>query len=208
MDGLGHLDDSERPCSRHLLDLDTLLYFAALGTRTSSFNHDIASKLQGLMMTIDEVTELTVSPELKLAAETAHTAVAELNQLLQQNRALTKPPVVTRTSLHELVAKAAMRVGVMLRGARLTAEVEVEVAVPLVTQAIALSIDAAAGLERRRSIELATRVEDGRVELTLPIVAGAAPTGESLAIAAWIVARDRGELRCGERTIVIRLPVV
>ncbi len=202
---LGHFDESEQPCERHPVDLDALLHLAAIGSRTPSFNHDIASKIQGVMMAVDEIAELASNPDLKLAAETAQAALAELNQLLQQNRTFAKPPVSTRIPLQELLSVAAMRVGVTLRGAR--AAVTVEVAAPLITQALTIAFDGAAGTERRRALELGVTSSPGRVELTFPLAAGAVLPGESMAIAAWIIARDRGELRCTDKAIVIRLPV-
>jgi hypothetical protein len=202
---LGHLDDSERPCERHPIDLEALLLLAAIGTRTQSFNHDVASKIQGLMMAVDEIAELSSTPDLKQAAETAHTALADLNQLLQQNRALTKPPVIARTPLHDLISKAATRVGVTLRGAKVTGEVEV--AVPLMTQALAIAFDVASGAERRRTLELGVNTAAGSIELTVPFAATAAAAGEQLAIAAWIVARDRGQLHCTTSSLIIRLPL-
>jgi hypothetical protein len=201
---LGHRDESDRDCEVHPVDLAQLLHYAAIGARAASFNHDIASKIQGVMMALDEVAELA-SGELKESAETAQSALVELNQLLQQNRALTKTPVNTRIALHELMLKAAQRVGVTLRGEK--AAHDVEVAIPLLTQALAMALDAAAGIERRRTMELLVKVDGTRIELALPIAPSATPAGEALAIAAWIVERDRGQLRCGASAISISLPI-
>ena len=155
-------------------------------------------------MAVDEISELAETPELKLAAETAQGALGELNQLLQQNRTFSKPPVATLAPLQELLSRAAARVGVTLRGAR--ASEKVEVAVPLVTQAFSLVFDGAAGTVRRRTLELGVTSDVERVELTFPLATGAALAGETLAIAAWIIGRERGELRCSDKAIVIRLP--
>ena len=202
---LGHLDDSERPCERHPVDPAALLLLAAIGSRTQSFNHDVASKIQGLMMAVDEITELASTPDLKLAADTAHAALADLNQLLQQNRAITKPPVTTKVVLHDLVSKAAQRVGVTLRGAKATHDVEV--AVPLMTQALAIAFDVAAGTDRRRTMELGVTTSGTAIVLTFPLAATAIPAGEQLAIASWVVARDRGRLQCSEQALSIQLPL-
>jgi hypothetical protein len=125
---------------------------------------------------------------------------------LQQNRTLAKAPVTARSSLQELVARAAQRVGVSLRGDPVQGVVEV--AVPLVTQALALAIDAAAGLDRRRSIELVVTGDSTRIQLGLPLAADAKLPGEALAIAAWVFARAGGDLRCGSAALSIRLPLV
>ncbi len=200
---LGHLDESGRVCEGHPIDTGRLLQLAAIGARAPSFNHDIASKIQGVMMALDEILELT-DGELKATAETAQSAMGELNQLLQTNRALTKTPATTSTVLHDLLSKASTRVGVTLRGAKATCDVNV--AVPLMTQALAMALDSAAGAERRRTLELGVKI-DGRVELVFPLAASAVPEGESLAIAAWIVERDRGTLRCSDKAITIELPL-
>lgn len=200
---LGHLDESGRVCTVHLVDPGGLLQLAAIGSRSPSFNHDIASKIQGVMMALDEIVELSEG-ELKVTAEAAQGALSELNQLLQLNRAMTKTPVSAAAPLHELLATAAMRVGVTLRGAK--AECEVIVAAPLMTQALAMAFDAAAGAERRRTLELGVKIAE-RVELVFPLAASAAPTGEGLAIAAWIVDNNGGTLRCGDKAITVELPL-
>jgi len=54
-----HLDDQGRPCTKHpSATIDELMVLAVIGSRVSGFHHDIASKLQGLMMSIDEIGEL------------------------------------------------------------------------------------------------------------------------------------------------------
>src|SRR5262249_6816696 len=97
-----------------------LYQLAALGARMASFNHDIASKVQGLMMALDEIGELAPNmgdPDLARASETAMQALKELHALLSQNRALTKPPVKTKVALGELMRTAGARAGVGVRGA-------------------------------------------------------------------------------------------
>jgi hypothetical protein len=207
---LGHAGDDGQPCTRHVpVSLDTLLHFATIGSRISSFHHDIASKLQGLMMALDEISEL-VEPggdtDLGRAAETAHAALKELTQIFMLNRALAKAPIRGRTTLRELAARASERVGVQPRGA--LPEVTVEVAVPLITQGFALAFDIAAGAGRSRSLELTASVVDARVELVLPAAPPSANANESLAIAAWVFAHEGGDLRCSESQILLRLPIV
>jgi hypothetical protein len=205
---LGHLDETGQPCTRHpAAELSTILHLAALGARTGSYNHDIASKLQGVMMAVDEITELARTPDLQRAAETAHLALGELNQLLQQSRAMTKPPVATRIALRELVTRSAQRVGVTLEGT--LPDGEVEVAVPLVTQGLALAMDAAAGTERRRSLKVRATAAGGHIVLAFPFATATAPNlGDALAIASWIIERERGGLRCSAAELTLRVPIV
>jgi hypothetical protein len=201
----GHLDVTEQTCEQHPSDPEMLMHLAAIGARAPSFNHDIASKIQGVMMAVDEITEIATTEDVRQAAETAQAALRELNQLLQQHRALTKAPAMTRTAIQELLGKAAQRAGVRLEGAPVTGEVEV--AIPLVTQALSLAIDLAGGLERRRTLKIAPKIDGAKLELTLPVAANTQLPGETLAIAAWSLARSNGELRCSADAIVIKLPL-
>jgi hypothetical protein len=201
-----HLDDTGQPCTRHPMSEDAIAHYAAVGSRVSGFNHDIASKIQGVMMAIDEISELAALPDLQRAAETAHTALGELNQLLQANRALTKTPVRTAIEIGELVKRAAARVGVTLKSELTGATVHV--GVPIVSQALALAIDAAAGLDRRRTIAIDTRIDGNRVEIAMPFAATTSPdAGTSLAIANRILVQQDGELRCSPERLVIWLPL-
>jgi hypothetical protein len=206
-DELAHLDETGKPCTRHPhADLGALLQLAALGSRVASYNHDIASKIQGVMMAVDEISELARTADLQRAAETAVVALQELNQLLQQNRALTKAPNPTKIDLRDLLVRSAQRVGVTLKGT--LPDGSVEVAVPLMTQAFALVIDAISGSDRRRSLEIGARIDDGKHVLSLPFAAELQPNiGDAFAIAGWVIARERGELRCSASAVVIRLPV-
>ena len=208
---LAHLDETGRPCERHpRAELDPILHLAVIGSRMVGFNHDLASKIQGLMMSLDELSELLEpggSSELERATETAQAAVKELAQLLTLNRGLTKPPVRTRVALREVATRAGERAGVVLRGT--LPDVDVELAVSLATQGLALALDAAAGTGRNRSLEAVTSNEASRVELSFPIAPTTnASTSEYLAIAAWVFAREGGELRCSsDARLVLRLPV-
>ncbi len=211
MTELGHLGDDARPCARHAeVSLDAILQLAAIGSRMAGFNHDIASKLQGLMMALDEINELAgPDTELSRTADMAQAALQDLNRLLVSNRTLTKPPVRTRVGLAELTARASERYSVVVRGTIPNAEVEL--AVPLVIHALALALDASAGPGRSRSLDVDGRIIDGkRAELSFastPIPANNA--SESLAIASWVLAREGGELRCApDARVIVRLPIV
>jgi len=210
VDPFHHLDEHGQPCALHeVARHDGMLHFATIGSLMSSFNHDIASKLQGLMMALDEISELAEphgDADLMRAAETAHSALKELNKLLVTNRAFTKPPVRTRSTLRELASEAGERVGVTLHGE--LPDASVDVGVPMMLHAFALALDVAAGVGRSRGLEVAARIVDSQVELRLPLATtGPANASESLAIAAWVFARAGGELRCGERQLILRLPI-
>ena len=57
-DALDHSGEDGAPCATHpAAELDRILALASLGARASGFNHDLASKLQGVMMALDELDE-------------------------------------------------------------------------------------------------------------------------------------------------------
>jgi hypothetical protein len=217
-----HVDETGAPCARHPAIAPTSLYqLAMVGSRAPAFHHDCASKLQGLVMALDELTELTENgdPQLIRAVETALEASRELNALLNLNRTLTRPATRAAIAIDELVARAAERAGVALRGAP-PAGVMVHIGVAPMIHALSLAIDAAAGTGRGRTLTVTTTPgttpaatpATGAIELALhnsPLQAPSA--GEAVAIAGFVIARDGGgRLWCsstGDR-MLIRLPVV
>lgn len=208
-----HVDETGAPCARHPAISPANLYqLAMVGARAPAFHHDCASKLQGLVMALDELSELTENgdPQLIRAVDTALEALRELNALLNLNRTLTRPAARAAIALDELVARAAERAGVVLRGAP-PAGVVVTVGVAPMIQALSLAIDAAAGTGRGRTLGITTTPVAGAIELVLHGSPLQAPTaGEAVAIAGFVIARDgRGRLWCtssGDQ-MVIRLPV-
>jgi len=147
-----HVDETGAPCARHpAAAIEPLLQLALVGSRAPVFHHDCASKLQGLMMALDELRELTANgdPQLTSAVEIALESMHGIHALLNANRALTKPPQRTEIALGDLVGRAAERAGVALRGT--LPEAMVTVAVPATTHALALAIDVAGGARRGRT---------------------------------------------------------
>jgi hypothetical protein len=195
---IDHLDESGAPCARHPAPTtSSLLQLAMVGSRAPAFHHDCASKLQGLVMALDELTELTENgdPQLLRAIENALDASRELNALLNTNRALTKPAPRLAIALRELMTRAAQRVGVTLKGE--LPDVVVNVTVPAMTHALALALDVAAGGGRGRSIAVSGGTIEGGVEIALATVAPApSNASESLAIATFVLGRDGGRLWC------------
>ncbi len=207
-----HLDEAGEPCARHPAATPSSVYqLAMVGSRAPAFHHDCASKLQGLVMALDELSELTEhgDPQLIRAVETALEASRELNALLNFNRTLTRPAPKAAIRLNELIARAAERVGVAPVGS--TPAVEVSVGVAPMTHGLALAIDVAAGTGRGRTVAVAAQLTAGQVEITLDLSAQQpANASELLGIAGFVVARDgAGQLWCraaGDR-LVIRLPL-
>jgi hypothetical protein len=207
-----HLDETGAPCARHPAIAPASLYqLAMVGSRAPAFHHDCASKLQGLVMALDELTELTEhgDPQLLRAVETALEASRELNALLNFNRTLTRPAAKTAIALDELATRAAERVGVGLRGA-LAPGAMVTIGVAPMVHALSLAIDVAAGTGRGRTLAATATLVGAEIELALPSSPmQAASASESIAIASFVIARDGGgRLWCsaaGDR-MLIRLP--
>ncbi|HEX7842190.1 MAG TPA: hypothetical protein VF469_32180 [Kofleriaceae bacterium] len=209
-----HVDENGAPCARHAAISQVSLYqLALLGSRAAAFHHDCASKLQGLVMALDELTDLTnltenADPRVVRALEAAIEASRELSELLNINRALARPAGRTSVALRELVAYSAGRVGVAVHGT--LPEVKVGVGVAPVTHALALAIDAAAGTGRARSLAVSAELAEGGVELALHSSPLQAPNaGDSLAIATFVIARECGRLWCsaaGDRLKILLPP--
>jgi hypothetical protein len=208
---LGHVDDSGAPCARHAaLAGDVLLQLAMVGSRASAFHPDCASKLQGLVMALDELGELSEhgDPQIIRAVEAAMESTKELHALLNLNRALTKPPNKVAVALGELMTKAAQRVGVQL--AAVLPPISVAVAAPAMTHALALVLDVAAGTGRGRTIAITAAQHPDAIELTMT-TSPAPPSNASelLTIAGFVIARDGGQLWCarGDDRLTVRLPL-
>jgi hypothetical protein len=207
-----HVDETGAPCSRHpQISPGNLYQLAMVGSRAPAFHHDCASKLQGLVMALDELTELTENgdPQLIRAVETALEASRELNALLNLNRALTRAVPKTLIAVSELLTRGADRAGVSSRGT--LPDVQVNVGVAAMVHALALVVDIAAGIGRGRSLEVSATQTGGDIELVLRTSPPQAPSaGDALAIASFVVSRDGGgKLWCSSTgdAIVIRLPV-
>lgn len=186
-----------------------MLALALLGSRMPSFHHDVASKLQSLMMAIDELEELAEGGEMKAAASSAAGAVRELTTLFATNRALAKAPQRRPTPIGELFARAAERAGV-----RTTGELPpctVDVALPSIAHACAVVLDLAAGpLSMGRTAEITGSI-DGATLIVIVTGPPSAPlpnnAGDVLALATFALEREQGSLHCLGERYVIRLPL-
>jgi hypothetical protein len=202
-----HLDETGQPCTRHAaISIDTLLAYAAIGSRASGFHHDTASKLQSLMMAVDEIGE-SANDELKGAAATAAAAIRDLHALLTVNRALAKPPQRKKTPLSELLTRAAERNGVRLIGD--TPAVAVHVALPSIAHALAMLLDLAAGpIQGTRSVSLSVATGPRiRIQITASNGFATLPNAnEQISLAAFLMKREDGTLACQPNGFVVELP--
>lgn len=209
-----HDDETGQPCKKHAAPSeDSLMALATIGSRMPGFHHDCASKLQSLMMSLDEITELATTQELQQSVATANESLRELHALFTANRALAKSPQLTRELVKTVIDRSAERAGVKARGK--LDPVEVEITPPAMTHAMSLLLDVVAGpATLGRIVDVSTVSDGAHVAVTLagPPTATTKPppnVSELLAIASYVIARDGGELRCvnGGESFVIRLLV-
>ena len=205
-----HDDETGKPCKRHPDPTPVnMLALALLGSRMPSFHHDVASKLQSLMMAIDELQELAEGVELQAAAGSAATAVRELTTLFATNRALAKAPQRRPTPVGELFARAAERGGVRTVGE--LPPCTVEVALPSIAHACAVILDLAAGpLSMGRTAAITGSID----AKTLTVIVTGPPgaplpnnAGDAFALATFALEREQGSLTCNGERYVIRLPL-
>jgi signal transduction histidine kinase len=206
-----HLDEDGNTCTEHVASDDALLTFAAIGSRVSTFNHDIASKLQGMMMALDEIEELLErvgDSDLRRATETAQQALKEANALLSANRSLTRTSTKTKAQVADLVKTAGDRAHVEVRGD--VPEGQVEGVIALLAQGLGLAIDALAGTGRGRFVDVIATREGDLMKLTFASTADPTKTfADALHLASFVITRANGVLRCGrDRRIHVQLPLV
>jgi hypothetical protein len=211
----GHLDETGQPCTRHVPSTEAMFAWAAIGARIAGFHHDSASKLQSLMMAIDEATELLGDErdDVRRALDTATTSLRDLHGLLTENRALARAPQRKPVALADLLRKASIRQGVKLEGD--LGSFSVLAAAPSIVHALGLLCDQTAGpATGTRLVSIAVSATDSVVTAELTGSASAAPssvssghTNESVAVAAFLLQREEGSLRCTSRGFVIQLPL-
>ncbi|HEY3807355.1 MAG TPA: hypothetical protein VGL61_32360 [Kofleriaceae bacterium] len=206
-----HLDETGRPCTRHAApSQDSLLALALLGSRMPSFHHDLASKLQSLMMAVEEIDELAqdAAADMRTAIAGAGLAVRELQALFAANRTLARPPQPKPTPIGDLIATAAHRAGTRTHGELPAAHVDVSP--PAIAHAIAIVLDLAAGSAKTpRALTLVGELDASHVVVTIETTSEPLPpnAGDLLALAGFAFAREHGELRCGPASFSIRLPL-
>lgn len=207
---IDHSNDKRQPCTQYpAAPTEQLMNLALVGSRAPGFHHDIASKLQSLMMSIDEIGELAeTDAQIKRAADTALEALREVLALLNVNRALTKPPVRAAVPLRELLDRASARVYVTLQGALVDATVHVSA--PSTIHALSLALDVAAGPGRGRMLSATAELANDHVELRLNCsLPSPVESAASITLASFVLARDGGSLTCTEdgSQIALRLPL-
>jgi hypothetical protein len=182
-----------------------VLAWAAVGSRISGFHHDSASKLQSLMMALDEAAELAADrPDVARSLQTAMASLKDLHGLLTENRALAKAPVRKDSPLAEIVHKATGRHGVKLKSP--VAPAMVHVATPSITHALSLLADVLAGpVKGSRTIE-AIVTPGETVMLVLTGVPPAESALDAITIATFLIEREGGAVFSAPSGFHVQLP--
>ncbi len=184
---------------------DQLMQWAAVGSRISGFHHDSASKLQSLMMALDESLELIGDdkPDVAHSLEIAMTSLRELHGLLTENRALAKAPARKDAKLAELLTRASMRAGVRLDGD--IPDVTVHVAPPSMVHALALILEVHAGPQQGSRVITVDVKAGSRVILGLTGTAPQESALDPIAIATWLIEREDGAVFSAPAGVQIHL---
>jgi len=207
---VGHLDENGELCRRHSLTPENLFGLALLGSGIVYLHHEVASKLQRLMIALDEISELGSEMQgIRDAAAIAQDSLKELHGLLAWSRALAKAPKRTRNSLAEILAHAAERSNITLHGE--IPNVILDVAAHSFTHAISLLLDLAVDPKANlRAADVTVSAAEREVSITIiaPREHQMRPTAnEHVSLVAFLLTRDGGELRCAHDRFRLRLPV-
>lgn len=212
LDGTVHLGEDGLPCRRHgPAKLDRLLRLAFVGTRWPVFNHEFATRLQSLLMSIDALSHMIAKrgdDELRQMVVEVSAATQQFSDLLEWNRALIRPPSRAPESLRELVRQATASSNIVVLCE--LPDVDLTVTAPAIIHALVLAFAVAAAVRPGRGAQVPATCHllQRHVELALAVVTPSPEyAAEALAVAAEMLLHEGGELRCGEDRLVVRLPL-
>ncbi|MBA3540359.1 MAG: hypothetical protein H0T79_12155 [Deltaproteobacteria bacterium] len=204
-----HLDETGAPCTRHpRLSARELHALAVVGSRVAGFSHDVASKLQRIIMSLGEIEELAEAvPAMREALDSAQLAVSELHALFVDNRAAAKPPVRGAITLQALVTAAQARVGLVVVPSALPV-LTLALHVIAVTHALAQLLDLTAVVgPAGRTSHLTVQSTATTATLLLATSGSHTARADTLALATFVVGLSGGTLSCTPNSIVLQLPL-
>lgn len=194
---MDHEGEGGGPCTRHALaSLDPLLGLAMVGSRASGFQHDVASKLQSLVMSLEEIgdrADALDDADLTIALTAAREAVRDMTAQLQVFRQLSRQPPAAAIPLREVFAFAAERAALRVRTEPPPLVIVASGAETV--HAVALLLDGALGRATPRELEVAFTARGFAVPL------GA--SNEAVTVATYVFKRSGGTLRCTADQIVV-----
>jgi hypothetical protein len=201
-----HVDESGVPCERHPTGMSSgVLHHALVGSRTQGTHHDLASRLQSLLMAIEEIVELAQQTpkdgDLRIAADTALAALTQANDILAAHRSFARGSGErVRAFVRDLLTRASRRTGVSVDVSSL-GDVEINVLPARAEQALALLLEVlGADLVAARKVTAEVEITDTSTVLTLRGGDPGAPRAQAtdlVTLASYALGCDHGRLRCG-----------
>jgi hypothetical protein len=211
---MAHEGDDGKPCTRHAARVDDLVPPAVLGMSCFAALHDLAAVLQAVGGAVEELDATVTDPALRAAVADAVEASDRAMKVFVASRNLLRDPSGHKTavSIATLVDRAGQRSTRRPTLVGATAAGNVDVALPVIAQAIAsllVAADTSTG-----AAELSTAIEGGTLVLVVAAAAAAEPPasiGATLAIASRVAESHGGAVRCGQRdgkaTYTVVLPM-
>nr|HEX4313906.1 hypothetical protein [Kofleriaceae bacterium] len=187
---------------------DGLLALALLGAGARGFQHDLSSKLQALMMSLDEIAERgddLGDAEIHRAAERAMASIKDTHAVLMAYRQLARGAAPAEARLADLVDAGAARAGVAVAADSTVPAATVVATATATTLAIAMACELAAGTGAVTVRGAA--VAGGGVELTVVGGGGRVPgvaRADALALIRFAMVRDGGDAHDGSDGVVLR----
>jgi hypothetical protein len=185
---------------------DGILALALVGARARGFHHDLASKLQGLMMAIDEIADrnlLLADDRVQRAVEAAADSMREVQGQLAAFRTLGRGADARGCSLRELVAAGTRAAAVAASGE--VPDVAVMATPCAAVQVIAMACELA---DSTGTVEVAVDARDAdTIEVSVRCRGGGLPElvrADAIAVMTFALGRDGGEVRDGGNGVVMR----
>ena len=198
---MAHTTEDGSPCQAHAPRADDLIGPAVVGSSCFAALHDLASAIQGVGATIDELDETVTDPALRPLIDAAIEANERATQMFVATRNMIRDPAKRKepVAVAALVNRAMHQAAAKPATAAAFPQATIEVAVPVIAMTIAHLIDAAASAGGAPAV--AAHLDGDAVAITITAAtAGPAPAtiGATLAIAARAVEAHGGSVRCGE----------
>jgi hypothetical protein len=187
-----------------------ILALALIGARSRGFHHDIASKLQGLMMAIDEIADrnvLLADDRVQRAVDAAADSMREVQGQLAAFRALARGPDARGCSLRDLVSAGTRAAAVAAVGE--LPDVTVTATPSSAVQVIAMACELA---DSTGTVDIVVDAHDAAaIEVSFRCRGGDLPElsrADAIALMTFALGRDGGDARDGGNGVVLRFKLV
>jgi hypothetical protein len=181
---------------------DGVLALALVGARARGFHHDMASKLQALMIAVDDLAERNTDARMAPSIDAAALALRDIQNVLGAFRALARGADPRPSSLRELIAAAARTAGVVIAGE--IPDTSVRVTPSAAVQVLVLACELA---DPGATLPVAIARDGGAIEVAMQLGAGQhldLTHAEALAVMRGALGRDGGDARADGDRVVLR----